>query len=163
MNESQIDDKNGERKRLEPGRLFSTIPTQPQAIPVRIWKMFLAVSAVLSVVAVSVLSAFNASMQLWIAVIYITDFIHCLGMVSHFLIGYQDNDVPVIKFKWIALRYIKTMFFVDLLSVLPLEVFSLVSDGSSDYYAALLRLNRLLRCYQVWKFLCESVHNGSSH
>ena len=56
--------------------------------------------------------------------------------------------------KEIALKYLKTSFIPDLLSILPLEVFSFFSSNVA-LTASYLRLNRCIRCYKVWTFLCE--------
>ena len=55
-----------------------------------------------------------------------------------------------------AVRYLKSYGFVlDLMAVLPLEVFALVWSNSEEQwsYFALLRVNRLLKLWKVCKYM----------
>ena len=52
---------------------------------------------------------------------------------------------------------------VDLLSVLPLEVFALAASSlDMTTVAAYLRLNRILRCYVVTLLYCKRTYLHSS-
>ena len=55
-----------------------------------------------------------------------------------------------------AVRYLKSYGFVlDLMAVLPLEVFALIWSNSDEQwsYFALLRVNRLLKLWKVCKYI----------
>ena len=126
----------------------------PKILPIRVWEIIISVSSVLCILAVTLLAAFDANTIYNIGIVYACDFIHILGMISHFFIGYEEKGVIVTDFKRVVLHYIKTTFFLDLVSTIPFEAVA-PGTSSSDYFAAILRLNRLIRCYQLWKLCSE--------
>ena len=126
----------------------------PKILPIRVWEIIISVSSVLCILAVTLLAAFDANTIYNIGIVYACDFIHILGMISHFFIGYEEKGVIVTDFKRVVLHYIKTTFFLDLVSAIPFEAVA-PGTSSSDYFAAILRLNRLIRCYQLWKLCSE--------
>lgn len=83
----------------------------------------------------------------WIIVDYLTDIIFTIDIVLNFFSAYYDNnDELVYNRKVIAIRYLKSWFFVDLISVLPL---SLLMDTND--FTSLARIARLPKLYRLIK------------
>ena len=83
------------------------------------------------------------------------DLVYVGYMVYRFFRPFKRRGEIVKSKKKIALNYIRTTFFFDLLSILPLEIFSVLA-ANPVYIAAFLRLNRCIRCYKAWTLLCKS-------
>ena len=124
-----------------------------------VWEALVAVSVVPSVFFVVFQAAFDAgSIWQWV-LIYVADTLFVASMVSRFLTGYVERGVLVTDRRSVVLHYLKRSFSADLASVLPLEVFAFAATGSREEtlaLAAILRLNRCVRCYRVWNFISES-------
>ena len=60
----------------------------------------------------------------------IVDIVFLIDIIMTFFTSYQNEDETheFTDLKSIAIRYLKTWFFVDLISILPLEYFSLDSS-----------------------------------
>lgn len=120
------------------------------------WEAFTTLSAVLSVVGVSILFAFDAGLKGWMSIIYLTDVIYCLGMLSRVLLDYRNGYVSFNRFKAFLSYFVNGTFVLGLFSVLPFDVLFI---GFNVYVASFFRLNRLLRCYNIWKFLGKERFN----
>ena len=123
----------------------------PRRMPVRIWESAIAIVSVISCFTVVFQAAFDGSTWWSIGLVYVCDLTYVLGMFSQLFIGFERNGVAVTLAKEIFLHRLRTNFIVDILSVAPFEIVSLATDHP-DYFAAILRLNRVLRCYKLWYF-----------
>ena len=120
-----------------------------------IWDCIISLSIIPSTFLVIFQLTFDAGLLWQWAIVYIMDLLYCAHIALRFVRGYQKKGEVITNKKKIALNYICTSFFPDLISVLPLEVFC-VAAGNYVYVAAFLRLNRCIRWYRVWTFLSES-------
>ena len=100
---------------------------------------------------------YNSGAQWQWALIYLFDFLYLVFIVSRFFPSAHGAEKT--ERKRIIFTYLKRGFVPDVLSVLPIEV---CAFGAADivYVAAFLRLNRCLRCYRGWTYLCKS-HRAS--
>lgn len=124
------------------------------------WETLVAASIFVSIMLVIFQVAFDAGIVWQWLVAYVADALFIASMIVRFLTGYMKRGVLVTERKLVVLHYLKRSFAVDLLSVLPFEVFALMTPGDLErgetlVLAAFLRLNRCIRCYRVW------VHIGN--
>ena len=132
----------------------NSLVISPKSVPIRLWEVTLAISAVIACLCVSLQVAFDGSALWSIGLLYACDFTYIIGIISHLFIGYEEKGIIVTNVKQIALQYLKSTLIPDILSIIPLEITALAA-GYTDYYAAFLRLNRFLRCYRLWQLCCE--------
>ena len=118
------------------------------------WETLVVSSIVPSFLLVTFQAAFHADIAWQWGIIYALDVLYALSIVLRFFSGYQERGVQVSDRKKIALHYLKTSFAPELLSVLPVEVFSFAAS-EPVWAAAVMRLNRCLRCYRVWTLIGE--------
>ena len=119
-----------------------------------LWESIVACSATVSTFIVSYQAVFHAGLLWQWVLVYAMDIIYTAYIVHRFLRPFKKRGELVTNKKKIALNYIRSSFLPDLLSVLPLEIFSFVSSNPI-YIAGFLRLNRCIRCYKVWNLLCK--------
>lgn len=83
----------------------------------------------------------------WTVIDNMTDATFCVDMILNFFTAYQDaNDELITSRRKIATSYLKSWFFVDIVSILPINYALQVSD-----YASLSRLARLPKLYRLIK------------
>ena len=119
------------------------------------WDVVVVISIVPSVFLVVYQATFDATVGWHWALTYSGDVLFIAWIVLNCLRSYTNKRGEEIKDQeMIIIHYALTSFAVDLVSVLPFEMFAVVG-GLSDlgYVVAVLRLNRLLRLYRVWTFL----------
>lgn len=121
---------------------------------VRVWELIVAISAVISSTAIAFQAAYDGSSPWIISIIYLCDFVYILGIVIRLFTGFERKGVVVTTRKKIFLHNLKTTLIADLFSVIPFELAAFAAGEYSEYAAALLRLNRVLRCRRFW-YLCS--------
>ena len=119
-----------------------------------IWEAVVAFSGIVSALVIIYQAAFHAGLLWQWALVYSMDVIYIGYMVYRFFRPFKKRGEVVRNRKKIALNYIRTSFFLDLLSVLPLELFALATSHPI-YISAFLRLNRCIRFYKPWTLLCK--------
>lgn len=122
------------------------------------WDAIVAASIIPSIVFVIFQVAFDAGIVWQWVIIYLADALFIASMVARFLTGFKKRGELVTDRKKVVLNYLKRSFSADLLSVVPLEVFAFVATGSRGetlVLAAILRLNRCIRCYRIWTFISK--------
>ena len=130
------------------------------------WEALVAASVVPSVILVVFQAAFDAGIVWQWVVIYLGDALFVAAMVARFLTGYVKRGVLVTDRKSVVLYYLKRSFSADLASVVPLELFAFAATGSwgeTLALAAILRLNRCIRCYRIWAFIGEFAPTNFHH
>ena len=98
-------------------------------------------------------AAIDASVSWHLATIYILDFLYLLYVLSQFIMSYKDKGKIVKSYKKIG-RQVMKIIVLDILSLLPLEIFASFSS-QQVLVAAYLRLNRSLRFFRVFKFFSK--------
>jgi len=84
----------------------------------------------------------------WVALDYLVDALFFCDVVLNFFTAYKDNNEHlVVSHKKIAMNYLTSWFFVDLLSCIPFQV--ILDEGLN--YNSLLRMGRLPRLYRIVK------------
>ena len=81
---------------------------------------------------------------------YVIEFLFIIFIILQFFQTYQDPSTLLIinDFKYIALKYIKGWFFVDLLSIIPFELF-ISSSNTNLKYLKIIRFLRLPKFVQT--------------
>lgn len=136
-------------------RLQQSLPLSPNSRLVLVLDLAVLTTVVYSYLAVCYQAAFHSSLTWLLVLFYICDALYFLGVFARFFIGYKDRGVVVRSVKKSTVRLLKTTFMVDALSLLPLELLALAAGDSSFTVAALLRLNRVLRCYRLFLFFSK--------
>lgn len=98
-------------------------------------------------------AAIDASVSWHLAAIYLLDFLYLLYVLSQFITSYKDKGRTVKSYRKIG-RQVMKIIVLDILSLLPLEVLSFLSN-QQVLVAAYLRLNRSLRFFRVYKFFSK--------
>ena len=119
-----------------------------------LWEAVVAFSGIVSAFVIIYQAAFHAGLLWQWALVYSMDAIYIGYIVYRFFRPFKKRGEVVRDRKKIALNYIRTSFLLDLLSVLPFEVFA-VATTHPIYIAAFLRLNRCIRFYKPWTLLCK--------
>ena len=87
---------------------------------------------------------------------YVIEVFFVIFIILQFFHKYQDPATLLIisEFKPIALRYIKRWFFIDLLSIIPFELFMSSSDTNLKYFKMIrfLRLPKFIQTIDVKRF-----------
>ena len=123
-----------------------------------LWDAFVTFSIIPSTFFVTYQAVFNASVAWQWPVIYAGDVIFITSLATSFFRQYTDSRGQVIADQSVILmsRVRSTSFFLNLVSIIPLEVAAVVGNlDDLNYIVAVLRCNRVLRLYHVWLFLCE--------
>lgn len=121
------------------------------------WDVFVVCSIIPSTFLVIYQAFFNAAVVWHWIVIYAGDIIYVTSVILRCFRSYQNHRGEIITDKeQIVTHYLCSSFLYDFLSIVPFEVIAVIGgvDGL-NYVAALLRLNRSLRLYHIWIFLCE--------
>ena len=89
-------------------------------------------------------------------VYYVIEVFFIIFIILQFFQTYQDPSTLLIitDFKKIALRYIKRWFFIDLISIIPFELFMSSSDTTLKYFKMVrfLRLPKFIQTIDVKRF-----------
>ena len=136
-------------------RLRQSLPLSPNSRLVLVLDLVLLTVVVCSFMSVCYQAAFHSSLTWPLALFYLCDALYFLGVFSRFFVGYKDRGVVVRSVRKNALRLLKSTFTIDVLSLLPLELLALTVSNAAFTVAALLRLNRVLRCYRLFLFFSE--------
>ena len=136
-------------------RLRQSLPLSPNSRLVLVLDLLVLTIVVCSYMAVCYQAAFHSSLTWLLVLFYFCDALYVLGAFSRFFVGYKDRGVVVRSVRKSAVRLLKSTFTVDVLSLLPLELLALAVGDASFTVAALLRLNRVLRCYRLFLFFSE--------
>lgn len=121
------------------------------------WDVFVVLSIIPSTFFVTYQAIFNASVIWQWPIIYAGDMIYILSLIANFFRGYNDSRGRIITDqRKIIISYCRGSFLYDLISIIPFETAALVGNlNDLNYVIAVLRLNRFLRLYRVWTFLCK--------
>ena len=119
-----------------------------------LWDTSVVISIIFSTFFVTYQAIFNASLIWQWPIIYVGDVIYIIYMVFKFYRSYTDSRGQVIiNRRTIVFR---TSFLLDLISIIPFEITAVVGNFDDlNYMVAVLRLNRFIRLYRVWMFLCK--------
>ncbi|GFH16117.1 uncharacterized protein HaLaN_12477, partial [Haematococcus lacustris] len=102
----------------------------------------------------------------WAITDYITTVIFLIDMVLKFMLMFQDAEGGLVRdHKIIALNYLRFLFWVDLVTTLPLDGFVSIalgyryrSDSAAGLYVALVRWVKLGRLYRIFDLFAMLEH-----
>lgn len=81
----------------------------------------------------------------WIVVNYLVDFSFFADIIMCFFCAFEDENEELVHDRWlIAKGYMKSWFFIDIVSILPISEFMDTGD-----YASLARIARLPKLYRL--------------
>ena len=139
-------------KKLVKKRLF---PIGPNSRKLLYWRLFQAFSVHVTLFLVGYQAAFDASINTWHYIfIYLGDITYLINTALYFFTAIKNRGKVNRDRDVIIKKNLNIYFVVDVLSLLPLEIFGFASS-SVLFTAALLRLNRVLRIIRVTHFFSK--------
>ena len=97
------------------------------------------------------LAFFDSEPMGWLIADIVVDIFFAADLILQFFISYYDSNQDLVtNRKLIAIHYIKSWFFLDLIALLPFNYMIESSESSKDY-SSLARLSRLPRLYRLVK------------
>ena len=140
-------------KKLNKKRFFPICPNSGKLL---YWRLFQAFSVHSTLFVIGYQAAFDASSSnAWhYVIIYLGDLMYLINTVLYFLTAIKDKGKVIRDREVIQKKNINVYFVVDVVSLLPLEIFGFASS-TPLYVAALLRLNRVLRIIRITHFLSK--------
>jgi voltage-gated potassium channel Kch len=117
------------------------------------WEMMISVVLIFTAVTTPLRLAFSESDDsTWTAVNNIVDALFGLDIIICFFTAYEDNNEELVyNRKTIALTYIKSWFFIDLMSIVPVSEF--LDTGDFSNLARIARLPKLYRLIRMVKLI----------
>ena len=139
-----------------------SFPISPNSKALLVWRLFHALFVHATVLAVVYQACVDATANGFsYAVIYIGDVVHILNTLLLFLTACNNRGRIVMDRHVIFKENFDRYFVIDVISLLPLEIFAFASS-SALFTAALLRLNRVLRFGRVLQLSSEFPPNDST-
>ena len=93
----------------------------------------------------------------WAIVNWIIDFSFLIDMILTFFFAFEDEEkcITVEDHKTIAIRYLKSWFIFDLLSIFPFDVIMKATAKSPKFSSVntLIRISRIGKVYKLSRFL----------
>lgn len=135
---------------------------KPRSTAYRVWEILNIISVFLTCILVPFQASFNSQpISLWVLV-YIMDAIFLVDVFFQFFLAFYRKGTLITDTKEIRKRYLKGLFIVDVLTLLPLEIFVIATNQTLKWHQAmsLLRLNRLLRVYRLLRFFGKLENNN---
>uniref|UniRef100_A0A673L3B5 Cyclic nucleotide-gated potassium channel n=1 Tax=Sinocyclocheilus rhinocerous TaxID=307959 RepID=A0A673L3B5_9TELE len=117
----------------------------PKQHNVRAWNAFISITCLASVTLSLYELFFNSTVPGIIFTRYSLDLIFIFNIISRFYIGYESHGVVITDPKRVRKKYLRTWFFLDLLSVLPLETLTMAFSQLTFMHA-----NRCLRVVRLF-------------
>eukprot|EP00347_Sterkiella_histriomuscorum_P012789 403367218 len=166
--DSSQQDRTGYDNRLKNELSFSMIDDQiirqklPSFLinPTAIWKTLWNAIILMLILFLAVTVPYRISFEdtpttEWIYLDIIIDGLFCLDLIFNFCTAFEDeNGVLVISRKRIALVYIKSWFFVDLMSSIPITAIQQYGGlGQSVINVKFIKLSRLPRLYRLLRLM----------
>jgi hypothetical protein len=117
------------------------------------WEMMISVVLIFTAVTTPLrLAFFESDDPTWTAINNSVDALFGLDIIICFFTAYEDeNEELVYNRKTIALTYIKSWFFIDLMSIVPVSEF--LDTGDFSHLARIARLPKLYRLIRMVKLI----------
>ena len=127
----------------------------PKSTWFRLWDGFAAAASFFSVMFILFLACFSSKEKWILGLSYAFDFIYLIDLVLHFKLAFYKDGILMTDKKEIIQRVRKQRLKLDLVSLLPIEIFMFVRRFPHPWYheARLFRLNRILRYKRVLSYL----------
>lgn len=142
-------------------------------MPKIIWDIFIMTILIFTFVVIPYRLAFvTDEVYGWIVTFYVLDFLFFIDIILAFLTSYTDSfsKREITSHTKIFVNYLKTWFFIDVMSVLPFDAMVQSDDANSSSLTRLTRLGkvykiiRLLRLFKLMKIIKQNkklVHHFS--
>ena len=131
------------------------LPLDLNSNGVFVWDCLQCIAIHASYIFVCFQAAIDADISWHLAMIYLTDFMYLLYVLSQFFMSYKHRGRVIKEYRKIGREVAKTIV-IDVFSLLPVEIFSFAADNQA-LVAAYLRLNRCVRFFRVYKFLSKHL------
>ena len=123
-----------------------------------VWQMVVAVAICMHCIVTFLTMTLNSMTDSLLATGFVCDLIMILNIVSCFFVAYvDDRGFAHYKFRIIARKYVRGLFIVDLLALLPFDYVVDYAHAFTNHTRALsvLRLTRLIGLIRVSNYLSQ--------
>ncbi|XP_072050260.1 cyclic nucleotide-gated channel alpha-3-like [Amphiura filiformis] len=154
-NSTKVDMTYEPGENAEDRRLFRCLNRQlgPNSRLVQTWQVLVVLSIIVDVFLNSFLWAFDSRIRAMWFIVYGMDVIYIINIAVKFFLPYYDKGIVITDRNKIRRHYLKSAtFFVDILTMVPLECIALSPALISMKYVAVFRSNRLIRLYAVFVY-----------
>ncbi len=125
---------------------------EPHSKILRVWQILVVLSVMNTIFLDTFMWSFDSRiLDLW-ALVYVMDAIYIINIALKFYTAYYERGIVITDSAKIRRHYLKTTFFVDLITIMPLELVALAPTFGTWRYVAVFRCNRLIRLYAVFQF-----------
>ena len=132
-----------------------SFPISPNSKALLVWRLFHALFVHATVLTVVYQACVDATSNGYLyAVIYIGDVVHIINALLFFLTACKNRGRVIVDRHVIVKKNLNYFLMIDIISLIPLEIFAFAST-SVLLTAAFLRLHRLLRFIRVIQFFSE--------
>lgn len=156
INLSKISENDSQYQELLRERKKSCLLIKHNSKPKQYWDNFLAILIIYVIIVLPYKFSFVEDPSVaWEIFDYCVDGLFLIDIILTFFHSYLDQDEqPVYSLKKIAKRYIKFWFWLDTLSILPLELF--IANGDLTILLRVSRLNKIYKLVRISKMMKTS-------
>ena len=120
----------------------------------RLWELVCTCFVMTSSFLVVYMSTFDSATTWLHVLLYTCDTVNVINVIASFWLAYEnENGSLITDTSLIRRRYLRSYFFIDIISAVPFELASGLYLPAEPY----LRLNRLFRAYQISSFFGNSA------
>ena len=122
----------------------------------KIWDKLIVFSIIYTIILLPYRMAFSieSNSSLLVALDVLVDFIFLIDLVLNFFFTYKNStEIEIFTLKKIALTYLKTWFFVDLISSIPFSLISFFISESGNEASNFKAFARVARLYKMSKWM----------
>ncbi len=126
----------------------------PNTKRMRLWESFVVITVICTVCVDIFMPAFDSRITVLWVLAYFFDVVFLIDICLRFFLGYMIDGILVSDLGMICRHYLKTTFFVDFFTVLPLDllVFASPGVGSDEIMKRLAQyrcINRIFRGHRI--------------
>lgn len=117
-------------------------------------------STMYNTIIIPVRFAFNRNESYYIALDYVCDTVYVADMLLHTRLRYIDKGIEITDTKILLHKYLCSWFVLHILSIIPFDLLMLISSVG---VTSVVRINRVLRLFDVNQLLLHKIKNHINH
>ena len=123
----------------------------PTSYPYQLWSGLVSITAYLSSILVTFQAVFNSQLTDLLVANYTFDLLYLIDVILKFHVAVYEDGTLITDRIIIRKHYLRGTFLLDLISVLPFEIFAYTRKFNYPwhYEMRLFKLNRILRFYRL--------------
>lgn len=125
----------------------------PRSSRYRAWESFVTLVCYVTCLLIPFQACFDSKLTVLWVLTYLFDALFLIDIVLRFFVAYYHKATLITDRERIRRQYLRGRFVIDLLSILPLDVFVFLHSGMVWYQMlSYLRLNRMLRFHRIMNY-----------